>query len=171
MAWKQLKQPNLSTKGTIGFCLKYARNVFNIPAKYPTAWKAWQNGKQHKTKDYPKNVSIPLWFDWKTDGHVVIAVPNKGLYSSPMNSSESKHIFKSISEVESFLGAKYVGWTEDINDVKVVEKVESDMYKNHTAKYWYERAQELRKQRNTLSTKLSNIKDTLFNGIKKVFGR
>ena len=51
------------------------------------------------------------------------------------------------------------------------DNISSMSYKNHTAKYWYERAQELRKQRNTLSTKLSNIKDTLFNGIKKVFGK
>lgn len=125
----QLKQPNLSTTGIVNFCLKYARDVFSIPVKYPTAWVAWQNSNQRKDKNYPKDVAVPLWFSYfigsENYGHVVIAVPNKGLYSSPYKSTQTHAVLSNISEIEAIYKCKYVGWSNDINEVAVAKITQS----------------------------------------------
>lgn len=115
----QLLEPDLTVKGEIGFCLKYAREMFGIPAKYSNAITAWNNSDK-KSGHPPKHLAVPCWFSWGKDGHVVVQIPGRGYYSSPMNKGESKFIFSSITAVESFLGAKYLGWSTDINGIKVV---------------------------------------------------
>lgn len=117
---QQLIQPTLPGKGIVGECLVYARSLYGIGPKYLTALKGWQGAQYKSSGSPPTDVSVPLWFSWKTDGHVVVQVPGKGLYSSPMKAGENYHIFSSIASVESYLGAKYLGWSEDINDVRVV---------------------------------------------------
>lgn len=121
---KQLIEPNLPGKGTIGRCLQYVRERFGIPAKYLTAAEARLHVEQHLGPP-PTDVKVFLWFRWKTDDHVVINAPGVGLYSSPMKAGEDYHLFSSIASVEKFLGAKYLYWSPDVNGVKVAE--EDDM--------------------------------------------
>jgi hypothetical protein len=124
----QVRKPNLKTTGRSGWCLVFARKMFNIPAKYPTAWKGWLNAKRrYAVTPHPKNVSVPIWFSFvrgRTNfGHVVIYVPKKGYYSSPYKRFSFRAVLPSIKEVERIYSAKYVGWSEDINGVSVVKKV------------------------------------------------
>lgn len=125
MAYTQLIKPDLTTQGAVGMCLNYARRVFSIDSKYLTAWKSWENSDQHKDRNYPKGVAVPLWFSYyigsENYGHVVIAVPGKGLYSSPYKSSQTHAVLSSIFEVERIYGVKYAGWSTEINDVKVAK--------------------------------------------------
>ncbi len=128
MAYAQVRKPNPRIKGYSGMCLNYARRVFNVGAKYPTAWTAWRNAKKrHTASSHPKNVSVPIWFSFYRRGvnfgHVVIYVPKKGYYSSPYQRGVPFNILPSIKEVERIYSAKYVGWSEDINGVPVIKKV------------------------------------------------
>lgn len=124
----QLVQPNLSVTGQIGWCLKYAANVFGIQFAKPSAWQEWQNCKYpHTDRNLPNN-SVPLWFSFWTTidgvyanwGHVVVQVPGQGFYSSPWRQGTTHAVLGSIAEVERIYGVKYVGWSEDIANVKVV---------------------------------------------------
>lgn len=120
----QLIEPDLTAKGTIGNCLRYARNVFKQPAKYPTAWSNWDASKtKHRDRNYPQ-LSVPLWFSYfqngKNMGHVVVYVPGKGFYSSPWQKGTTHAVLSSIAEIERIYHCNYVGWTEDIEGTKVV---------------------------------------------------
>lgn len=126
---QQIIQPNLNTVGTIGNCLSYARRVYGLPAKYPTAWKGWQATKyKHKDQNFP-DVSVPCWFSYISGGvnygHVVVYVPKKGFYSSPWQKGTTRAVLSSISEIERIYHAKFVGWSEDINDARVAKPAES----------------------------------------------
>ena len=119
----QLIQPNLNTVGQVGYCLKYARQVFGVSAVYATAWQAWTATKyKHLDRNLP-NVSVLCWFSYQTAGHVVVYVPNKGYYSSPYKSGQSYYVGSSIADIEAKYSSKYVGWSEDINNVRVAQEV------------------------------------------------
>jgi hypothetical protein len=206
--YKQLRTPDFTTVGTLGNCLQYARNVFDIPSKYPSAWEGWQNTDQHKDRKFPKNVAIALWFKhygsygvppkYKNWGHIVIYRPTtKKFYSSPYQYGQKFAILDSIEEVERTYKADYVGWSTEINDVKVAKSVTiDDMYsqmfegkkQNWSAKKWAEKAAHYRKRtieevekNKKLTTKLKDcgdptsndqaVKDSLFNKIKGIFGK
>lgn len=126
---KQLVSPNLNVTGQSGWCLWYTQESYGVPHIYDTAWEAWLATQfKHETIDLP-DVSVPVWFDyWENDiryGHSAFYVPGQGVYSSPYNSYTSHAVLQSIEEVERIYGVTYVGWSEDISGVKIVE--EDDM--------------------------------------------
>lgn len=118
MNYDQLIQPNLTIVGQDGECLVYVREVFGVPAKYPTASAAWQNAIQH-TGTPPSNVAVPIWFSWETDGHVAVW-DNGTIYST---TAQGDKTFSSIASLTAFIGEgiEYLGWSEDINNVRVVQ--------------------------------------------------
>lgn len=121
---KQLIQPNLAVKGAVGFCLVYARMVFGIGPLYPTAWNAWERAIQHEDRNFPP-LAVPVWFKHPAagtiPGHVAIRLPSGDIYSSPFRKSDDRAVLSSIAEVERLYNAKYVGWSEDINNVRVAD--------------------------------------------------
>lgn len=123
---QQLVQPNLNISGSIGLCLDYARRVFRAPAGNATAWIAW-NATQYKhlDQDFP-DVAILQWYSFISGGanlgHVTVNVPGVGIYSSPYERGTTHAVLSSVSEVERIYGVKYVGWSEDINGVRVAEE-------------------------------------------------
>lgn len=119
---QQLVQPNLSVVGKSGWCLDYARRVFGAGVVEATAWQGWENAKYKHTDGLP-NVSVPVWFDYWQDGirygHVAVYVPGQGVYSSPWQTTYGHAVLNSVQEVERIYGVKYVGWSEDISNVRV----------------------------------------------------
>lgn len=132
--WTQLITPVLPGVGTIGNCLMYVRQRYGIAAGYPTAWDGWLGAKfKHTDRNFP-NVCVPVWFKYKlpasSPGHVVIWNPaDKKFYSSPYNSGQKYFIFDSIEQIERVLKAGYVGWSEDVNNVRVAINKGDDMSK------------------------------------------
>lgn len=128
--FRQLRQPNLSVQGISNLCLVYARTVFGIPFKYNYALEAWQNVKRrHENRSLP-NVVVPVWFSYTATidgikrnwGHVAIWVPGAGIFSTTKQGVKK---FGSVDEVAKYIGggAIYLGWSEDINGVSVVDEV------------------------------------------------
>lgn len=124
-----------------GACLRYAQSFFGAPVKHRSAWHAW-NATQHKhgvTEPLP-GVPVLLWFShygeyndgagrygddparpyWGNWGHVAINVPGVGVYTSP-GFKHGSEVWDSIAQVESRFGARYVGWSEDINGLRVAQ--------------------------------------------------
>lgn len=121
--YKQLVQPDLTIVGKVAWCLSYADDVFHTPHGIPTAWRAWELTKyKHEDKSFP-DVAVPVWFDYyigkEQFGHVAVRLKNGQIYSSPMLSGKPNAIFNSVEAIEKFLGATYVGWSEDISNVRV----------------------------------------------------
>lgn len=127
---KQLIQPNANIQGQRYLCLSFARRVFNISPKYSTATEAWEKAK-HKHTDNLPDVAVPVWFRWtgtvdgvrKNWGHVAVWVPGRGVVSSPSVGTANPRWVGSVDAMVKALGndAKYLGWSEDINEVRVAE--------------------------------------------------
>jgi len=59
-------------------------------------------------------------------GHVVAYIPGKGFYSV---TKYGVKCFKTIEEVENYIHCKFVGWTEDIDGVRVCEPAPTPKFK------------------------------------------
>lgn len=126
----QLVKPDFTVEGVIGECLSYARRVFGAPAGTEYAHQAWINAKyKHQTSEpIPSDVSVLMWYDYYVgtlnEGHVTINDPGIGIYSSPWQKGTTHAVLNSVAQVEQLYRVKYVGWSEDINGVRVVEEDE-----------------------------------------------
>lgn len=119
MSYMQLKPTNLSIVGVEGFCLVYAREIFGVAAKYPTAAAGWQGAQyKHAGEQPPTDVSVPVWYSWETSGHVAVSVPGKGVYSTTVQGDK---VFANVQLCGAYVRATYLGWSEDINGVRVVQ--------------------------------------------------
>lgn len=135
MAWNPLVPPRLWVTARPGWCLQYAQSVFNAPVMHETAWIAWQNQQfRHGPSEPLPGVPVLLWFShWATYngvymnwGHVAVLVPGDAIYSSPstpLGSPPSFERYGTIQEVERRFSSTYVGWSEDINGLRVAAYV------------------------------------------------
>lgn len=134
---KQLVQPDTSVVGTVGYCLQYADRVFGMSHGEKSAWIAWEATQFKHTDPIPDN-AVPMWYSyWATIGgvyanwgHVTVNVPGEGIYSSPIKAGTTHNVLHSIDEVERVYGVKYVGWSEDISNLRVVEGEEMVTWNN-----------------------------------------
>lgn len=130
MSYIQLVQIVLTIRGRIGYCLEYARMVCGAPVVESNAWNAWNATKfKHLDRNLP-NVCVPVWFSYIENGvnlgHVVWWVPGVGFYSSPWQQGTDHAVLSSIEEVERIYHCKYVGWSEDISNVRVAKEGSMD---------------------------------------------
>lgn len=126
MSYQQIVQPNLNVAGTVGDCLAYAREMFGAPGGVTWAWQAWENAKyKHSASEaLPTDVDVLLWYSYKgTEGHVTVNVVGRGIYSSPYQRGTTHAVLASIADVERIYGVVYVGWSEDVNGVRVCEPI------------------------------------------------
>lgn len=129
----QLVEPNTGVEDYAGFCLRFTQSVFGAPARYRSAWDAWKaaTGK-HENRLLP-DAAVPVWFShfgsygepptYNNWGHVVAWIPGRGFLSSPLGKlgTYGQSWFDTIEEVERTFNAKFVGWSENINGLQVVE--------------------------------------------------
>lgn len=133
--YEQLIQPDLNVQGQDDECLVYVREVFGAPPKYSTATVGWQNLQYPHTGNPPNN-AVPIWFSWtgtingvtQNYGHVAVWANGK-IYST---SAQGDKTFNSIQALVSYMGGdiKYLGWSEDINGVRVVQPQEEEEMPN-----------------------------------------
>ncbi|HUO61968.1 MAG TPA: hypothetical protein VMT96_00765 [Candidatus Bathyarchaeia archaeon] len=131
----QLITPNPNITCTPGLCLVYVRETFGIGPKYPTATAGWDaSDYRHRDQDFPVGVWVPLWFYIKgnPDGHVALRQPDGSIWSasSPYSSMPVHH--PSLDNLESYYGGRlsYLGWTEDVEGVMVVDNAYSPPQSN-----------------------------------------
>ncbi len=136
----QVVQPDLSVVGYPDYCLAYVQTVFKVPVSNPhdpDAWHGWLDAQFKHTDTIPTDVSVPIWFSWSGTvegvydnyGHVAVSTPN-GVYTNPLSGSGHK-VFPSVQALATNYGVKYVGWSEDIESLRVVEG--DDMTKKLTS--------------------------------------
>lgn len=122
--WKALKSANVNISAPEGSCLIYAREVFGIAAKYPTAWQAWENAQyKHTDQSFPSVPVLVFFSGAGGDGHVEVYVPGQGFYGSPYNTPTGHIMCATIAQVEQHYGVKFAGWAEDVDGVRVAEQV------------------------------------------------
>lgn len=130
----QLVTPNPDTQDYAGFCLRFTQTVWGAPAQHNSAWEAWEaTTYKHSVAEPLPNVGVILWFEhfgsygeppvYMNWGHVVSFIPGRGFLSSPVGAlgTYGQSWFDTIEQVEQTFNAKYVGWSEDINGLRVAE--------------------------------------------------
>lgn len=127
----QLITPNPNIACTPGWCLVYVRETFGIGPKYPTAIAGW-NGSSYKHQDqnFPAGVSVPIWFslDDNPAGHVALLQPDGSVWSSSSPTSTIPVHHPSLASIINYYGGhrlNYLGWTEDIEGVQIMNGAES----------------------------------------------
>ena len=128
---KQLVEPNTSIQGASGWCLSLAQNVWSVPHLYNYALEAWNASKQHPNEQ-PPDVAVPVYWTFydtaaqRPYGHIATWIPNKGVYSSPFNTSYGAEWYPSIQamtdRINKIKGANsvYLGWSETLSNVTLV---------------------------------------------------
>lgn len=143
--WVQLAGANPNTQDYAGMCLRFTQSVFGAPVKYRSAWDAW-NATQFKHLDssFPEGVASVVWFShwgsygsppsYENWGHVVTRFPD-GRYLSSPGSGYGQQWFNSIGDIERYFNAGFVGWSEDLNGLRIIEdrpdpieSFDNDMY-------------------------------------------
>ena len=116
MAWKQVTNFDLGKMGTTpGMCLQNVRIGYGIGPKYASARDAMNASKARGTfheglADIPQDVDVPLYAETGSPyAHVMVDV-HGAVYS------DGKYL-------PSFKGMTIAGWSEELNDVRVVEYV------------------------------------------------
>lgn len=135
---QQLVSPNLGQTSRAGMCLYFSRSSFGAPNVEESAWEAWENTKYKHTDALP-NACVPVWFQhygsygtppvYKNWGHVADYIPGRGVLSSPITFvGPGQEWFPSVDALVNAInrimpGSKtaYVGWSEDISNVRVVK--------------------------------------------------
>jgi hypothetical protein len=130
MPYRQLIIPNPNISCRPGWCLEYVRRTYNQKATYTTAISNWNSSpSKHRDKNFP-NCDIPIWFSLENDprGHVALRMRDGSVYSASSSTSTIPVHHSSIDTLIKYYAKSnpltYVGWTEDIENVKVIEEVQ-----------------------------------------------
>jgi hypothetical protein len=125
MAYKQTRNFIQKDGGSVPyFCLRNVRMGYHIGAKYLTATIAWNHTKQHKNKDFPAGVAVPLYYRWLNrdgvdEGHINVRLPNGQIWNDGRIYPSLNAVLADLSDIT------YRGWGETINGVAVVAPVAS----------------------------------------------
>lgn len=130
MSWVQKFSPDLGTEDYPGWCLRFTQTAWNAPVMYYCARESWDNSGFQHTDGLP-SVAVPVYWSWwgtingetRDWGHVAVLLPDGRVLSSPLTWAQGygQTIASSVDEVSNILGATFLGWTEDINGLRVVD--------------------------------------------------
>ena len=129
---KQLISPNPNQTGKSLWCLKFAGDVFSLQNRpYDYATQAWNATKYKHQTDVMPDVAVPVWFTWtgtidkvkQNWGDVAVWVPGVGVIGSPLKGKTGQHRCANVYERAKAIGggAQYLGWSEDLNDIRLVK--------------------------------------------------
>ena len=105
-----------------GWCYAVAWTAFKGRVTNPTAWAAWlATAYPHKDRNLPSGVYVPIWFSgYGGAGHVALYKDGQ-IWTSPYTHKAYFDRFNSIDALARYYGVTYVGWSEDIGGVRVVQ--------------------------------------------------
>lgn len=110
-------QVQSASRDWTGWCLMFVRLMLGVAMNFPSAISAWKNAKyKHTTGTPPKGV--PVFWDIGKHGHVALSDGGGYCYSTDIL-RKGKVDRVPISKIASRWGARYLGWTEDLNGVRV----------------------------------------------------
>jgi hypothetical protein len=104
-----------------GMCLQWVRGpCWGLGSLYGSAIEAWNGAKFKHPGDRNPPIGAPLFYSGGTYGHIVIAKPHAAGMRSTDCTSTGRVGDAAISWIEeNWAGRTYLGWTEDLNGVRL----------------------------------------------------
>lgn len=105
----------------IGLCLQRVRILYGVAAKYPDAAKAWHyTVHKHTDGSVPPRGALVWWTGGSADhGHVALSTGGGWCWSTDIKRPGYFDLVPT-ADIARKWGMKYVGWSEDINGVRVI---------------------------------------------------
>jgi hypothetical protein len=100
-----------------GLCLQLTRTVFGVGARYGSAVAAWKHATRRHTTAPPAGAVVPVFFRTPSPFRHVAVVLGNGKVVSTNGAAIS--LWSSVEHVADVFRGPYLGWTEDLNDVRV----------------------------------------------------
>lgn len=111
-----------------GYCLRYVRQQWQVGPLYSSAIAAW-NGARHKHPgDRNPPTGAPCYYAGGRYGHIVFHCPRSHVGVRSTDCYTSGRVSDADLEwCERAWGYRYLGWTEDLNGVRVIPEEEDEM--------------------------------------------
>ncbi|MGC5167989.1 hypothetical protein [Luteimicrobium sp. DT211] len=100
-----------------GLCLQFTRTVFGVGPKFGSAIAAWNHAAHRHTGRPPAGVVVPVFFRTPSKFRHVAVVLGNGKVVSTNGAKIS--LWSSVDQVASLFQGPYLGWSEDLNGVRV----------------------------------------------------
>lgn len=105
-----------------GYCLIFAHDAFGVGAKYPSATSAWEHAVHKHPETDPTKIprGVPVFWTGGSHGYGHVAVSRGGgsCWTTDLIRPGKVDVAR-IADVHARWGLTLVGWTEDINGVRV----------------------------------------------------
>lgn len=110
-----------------GYCLRFVRTCWEVGPLYASAIEAWNGARYKHPGDRTPPVGAPCYYQGGQYGHIVLFCPpgHKGIRSTDCPSATVVSDAE-LSWCEQAWGYRYLGWTEDLNGIRVIEPEEED---------------------------------------------
>lgn len=107
------------TTGYPGMCLLWVRLVFGVPKVFDDAFKAWTGAQFKHPADPDPPASVPVFFEPSSNGlgHITYSLGGRRVRTT--NSVTGKIYNTTIDHIATKWGQAYLGWTEDLNGVRI----------------------------------------------------
>lgn len=105
-----------------GYCLQWVRSCFNVGSLYYDAAEGWDRARYKHRVNHGKAVprGVPVWWTGGSSGHGHIALSVGDGYCLSTDAGGAGKVAKvSIDDLTRRWGIHLVGWSEDINAVRV----------------------------------------------------
>lgn len=109
------RQQHLSpTQDWYRWCLVFVHDAVGVPAKYPDAISAWSNAKTKRPGSSNPPAGAAVFWAIGRWGHVALSDGAGNVWSNDIRRHGQIDLVP-ISEITSKWGARYLGWTGDLN--------------------------------------------------------
>ena len=109
-------------RGYGGLCLQFVRLAYGVGPKYGYARLAWQKARwRHATSSWAQvPIGAPIYLDRPSSKYGHIAIYVGGGRMATTNASTNRTSVTPISTWTGSYGYRMLGWSEDVNGVRVV---------------------------------------------------
>lgn len=123
----------LVAKGTrvpVDTCLMQVRKLFDVPAKYRTAYLAWLGAGGHDGPNthyaLPAPAGVPVFMKGRNAaGHICLSDGNGGVYTTDYPRVGRWNHVADIHTLARAWNMKVLGWSETVNGVRVYPHVDT----------------------------------------------
>ena len=119
IAWAKA-QASDPTRNWHNLCLMFVRSCYGVAAREPNAKRAWETAKHRHATTNAASIPAGVPVFWRTrtvNWHIAISIGGGYCYSTDIPRGKVGRI--GITDLSRRWGATLLGWTEDLNGVRV----------------------------------------------------